>query len=150
MTAFNAKELKRFVKFALIGGLGTVIDFGIFNLLADLFAVSPVIASMCSFSCAVVSNFVWNRIWTFKDSHTKTMLQQFIQFVIVSVVGLIIRTPLLAWLITVFTNIAITTFHLAQNTAALIANNLALACAVGVVMIWNFIANRLWTFNDVK
>ncbi|MGD0709487.1 MAG: GtrA family protein [Anaerolineaceae bacterium] len=150
MTAINSKELGRFVKFMLIGGLGTVIDFGIFNLLADLFAVPPIIASICSFSCAVINNFVLNRLWTFKDSRTKTMAQQFVQFVIVSVIGLAIRTPFLAWLIKVFTNIATTSFHFSQNTTTLVANNLALACVVGVVMIWNFIANRLWTFNDVK
>jgi putative flippase GtrA len=30
-----------------------------------------------------------------------------------------------------------------------ISQNLALACSVGVIMLWNFFANRYWTYSDV-
>ena len=31
----------------------------------------------------------------------------------------------------------------------LLAKNLTLALAVGIVMLWNFFVNRYWTYNDV-
>jgi hypothetical protein len=31
-----------------------------------------------------------------------------------------------------------------------LGHNIALAFAVGVVMLWNFFANRYWTYNDVN
>jgi putative flippase GtrA len=30
------------------------------------------------------------------------------------------------------------------------ADNVVLAIAITIVMLWNFLANRYWTFNDVE
>jgi putative flippase GtrA len=35
-------------------------------------------------------------------------------------------------------------------TSQLVAENLALATAVIVVMFWNFFINRYWTYNDIS
>jgi putative flippase GtrA len=34
-------------------------------------------------------------------------------------------------------------------TPVLLGKNFTLVVAVGVVMLWNFFANRYWTYNDV-
>jgi putative flippase GtrA len=100
-----------------------------------------------SFSAAIVNNFLWNRYWTYPDSRSKTPRRQLVQFVIISIIGLAIRTPLFAFL----SNRLSTLIGLTQLPVDVefIGHNLALAIAVVVVMFWNFFANRYWTYNDV-
>ena len=150
MILINSKERSRFLKFATVGAIGAVIDFSIFNLLTSLFQFNPVVAQAISFSIAVTSNFIWNRYWTYPDSRSKSLSKQVIQFLIVNVIGLLIRTPLIAWLnpllITIFTQ-----FPLPFGISPIvIGHNIALAIAVGVIMLWNFFVNRFWTYSDVK
>lgn len=151
MSQINRRaELSRFLRFAVVGAIGAVVDFGVFNLLSAVIRIAAVPSSVISFTLAVISNFIWNRYWTYPDSRSKPIRHQLTQFSIVSVIGLIIRTPLFAWLekilVRVFTDI-ITPRSIITPTFA--GHNLALATAIVVVMLWNFIANRLWTYNDI-
>jgi len=61
----NSKEITRFLKFCVVGTLGALIDFGGLNLLILTFGFSKILANTCSFTAAVISNFIWNRLWTF-------------------------------------------------------------------------------------
>lgn len=148
------RELGRFLKFSVVGAIGAVIDFGLFNLLAVRGGVPPVPASVISFLAAVTSNFIWNRYWTYPDSRSKPLRRQATQFTLVSVGGLLIRTPALAlllgpctalaaWLLGIFPAAAEVT------SAETLGANLALATAVILVLFWNFFVNRYWTYADV-
>jgi putative flippase GtrA len=145
------KERTRFLRFAVVGTIGAVIDFGIFNLLSGLIGVPAIIASMISFTCAVVSNFTWNRFWTYPDSRSKKLSSQVIQFFVINLIGLGIRTPLFAvlekLLTNIFSSILPARFFV---TPIFVAHNFSLAFVIFVVMLWNFFANRYWTYNDVK
>lgn len=150
MIAANPKERTRFLRFAVVGAIGAVVDFGVFNLLAAV-GVLPVWSSVVSFITAVVSNFIWNRFWTYPDSRSKSVSHQMGQFVLVSLIGLGIRTPLFAFLEKVWVDFFTHTLQIRfwLLTPRLMGHNLALACAIVVVMIWNFFVNRYWTYNDV-
>lgn len=149
MTAIllNPRERTRFFRFAIVGTFGAIVDFGTFNLLMGLIGIAAVWASVLSFSAAIVNNFLWNRYWTYPDSRSKTPRRQLVQFIIISIIGLAIRTPLFAFL----GNRLSTLIGLTQLPVDVefIGHNLALAIAVVVVMFWNFFANRYWTYNDV-
>lgn len=147
----NPAERGRFLRFAVVGIIGAIVDFGTFNILENFFHVVPVVASMVSFSAAIISNFLWNRFWTYPDSRSKPVTQQLIQFAIISLVGLIIRTPLFAFMDHRFVDFAqvVDLPNLSIDLLESVAHNLALAIAVGVVMFWNFFINRFWTYNDV-
>jgi putative flippase GtrA len=147
----KTKETGRFFRFAIVGSIGAVVDFGILNLLANNGILPVVWASVVSFVCAVFSNFMWNRYWTYPDSRSKAMSKQIIQFFVVSFIGLGIRTPLFAWLERLFTKLA--PGILPKNfflTPTVVSHNIALAIVIVVVMIWNFFANRHWTYNDIS
>lgn len=148
----NPAERGRFLRFAVVGVIGAVVDFGTFNILESLFHVVPVVASIISFSAAIISNFLWNRFWTYPDSRSKPVSQQIIQFAIISVVGLFIRTPIFAFMDhTLIDLVRDANFpSLSGGQLESVAHNLALAFAVGVVMFWNFFINRFWTYNDVR
>ncbi|HHH81806.1 MAG TPA: GtrA family protein, partial [Chloroflexi bacterium] len=78
------RELSRFLKFCVVGVIGAVVDFGTFNLLANVLHVWSIGASMASFTAAVCSNFLWNRYWTYPDSRSKQLGAQLFQFALVS------------------------------------------------------------------
>jgi putative flippase GtrA len=156
MTSFisNPKERSRFLRFAMVGVIGAIVDFGTFNLLNGLFGVLPVIAQSISFVAAVFSNFTWNRYWTYPDSRSKAISRQLVQFTLVNSIGLAIRTPIF-----LLAEIPLTRFFLwlnlqhriiPVNLVQFFGHNAALAVAVLVVMMWNFLVNRFWTYNDIS
>ncbi|MBG0786247.1 MAG: GtrA family protein [Anaerolineaceae bacterium] len=145
----NKQERIRFLKFAFVGVTGTVVDFGLMNLLRLVFDIPLIWAQAISFTVAVFNNFLWNRFWTYPDSRSKAAHRQLIQFFLINVVGIAVRTPLITWLDKVILGL------LDSNAVSLplenfvISQNLALALSVGVIMLWNFFANRYWTYSDV-
>ena len=148
----NPRERARFFRFALVGVAGAVVDFGAFNLLSSVLGVQAVIASVISFTAAVVNNFLWNRYWTYPDSRSKPVARQLAAFTVISLIGLGIRTPLFAFLevrlIRLFERVSLPGLHFLSPT--FLGHNGALAIAVIVVMFWNFFVNRYWTYSDVK
>jgi putative flippase GtrA len=151
MILTNPRERSRFLKFAVVGTIGAVIDFGLFNLLVSFTIIPPLGAQAISFTAAVSSNFLWNRFWTYPDSRSKPVVRQLQQFFLINIVGLAIRTPLFGWLERLLVDLS-TSNHISYGilTPTVIGHNISLACAVGVVLLWNFFANRFWTYNDVS
>lgn len=146
----SVNEKSRLLRFAIVGAIGTVVDFGIFNFLINLTELDPVLCSAISFGFAVINNFILNRIWTFPDARKKNIWTQLIQFALVSVVGLIIRTPIFSLSEKLYASLAgrwIPNFLIPPEK---LGYNLALATAIVIVMIWNFFINRIWTFNDAN
>jgi putative flippase GtrA len=143
-------EAKRFVKFLVVGTVGAVVDFGTFNLLTALLHMPPVISSVISFLAAVTSNFFFNRHWTYPDSRSKRVWRQAAQFTFVNLIGLGIRTPLFAALIPVWRGFLDRGEVSLPFSVEQLSRNLALGCAVLVVLVWNFVVNRFWTYNDVR
>ncbi len=149
MILTNSRERVRFIKFAVVGAVGAVIDFSLFNIQTSLLNIPPIIAQAFSFTAAVTSNFLWNRFWTYPDSRSKAIHHQVIQFFVVNVIGLLIRTPLIGWLGPLFISLFSRLKLPLGLTPVTAGHNLALACAVGTVMLWNFFINRYWTYSDV-
>ena len=148
----NSRERTRFFRFAAVGIVGAVVDFGTFNLLTTLVGLTAVVASVLSFIAAIINNFIWNRYWTYPDSRSKPLGRQLIQFSAVSILGLLIRTPIIAILEPLFFRFfsGLAFLPIGFFSAEFLANNLALAIAVIVVMFWNFFINRYWTYNDIN
>jgi putative flippase GtrA len=150
MSILNSRrERIRFLKFSFVGVTGTIVDFGIMNLLRLVFNVPLVWAQVVSFICAVTNNFLWNRYWTYPKSRTRPVTKQLIQFFIINVIGILIRTPLLPW----FNNLILTLLDKLEVSLPInnlvISQNIALAASILIVTFWNFFANRYWTYNNI-
>jgi putative flippase GtrA len=146
----DTKERNRFFKFALVGAMGAVIDFGIMNLLSHWVIELPLVAAgTISFLCAVVSNFIWNRFWTYPESRSRPLLNQLGMFFLVNMAGVLIRIPILHFGEPPLLNFVENTLHTSHLSAEFYAKNFTLATAVGIVMLWNFFVNRYWTYNDI-
>jgi len=146
----NPQERTRFLKFMVVGAFGALVDFGIANILAHFFNMPLVYAGTISFICAVISNFIWNRYWTYPDSRSRPLARQLAMFFAVNVAGIAIRIPILKFgeppLLNTFQNL----YPSPIVTPEFLARNFTLAIAVGIVMLWNFFVNRYWTYNDVN
>jgi putative flippase GtrA len=149
MILSDAKERNRFLKFALVGTIGAVVDFGVMNLLTHFTDVSLVIAGTISFICAVISNFIWNRYWTYPESRSRPLLSQLGMFFLVNTAGVAIRIPILHYVEPPMMRLFENPLHISHANAEFYAKNLTLATAVGIVMLWNFFVNRYWTYNDI-
>lgn len=145
----NSKERQRFLKFAVVGVIGAVIDFGVMNLLTQTVNMPLVAAGTISFICAIISNFIWNRYWTYPDSRSRPLPRQLVMFFAVNIAGVAIRIPILHFVEPPFLRLLENMHPTDPNSAELLAKNLTLALAVGIVMLWNFFVNRYWTYNDV-
>ncbi len=143
-------ERTRFIKFAIVGAIGALIDFGVMNLLVWLVKATLVIAGSVSFICAVISNFTWNRFWTYPESRTKHVVGQLAQFTIVNAIGLVIRVPILKLGEPALDRVLEhSSLNLLASSHTFISHNLTLAIAIGIVMLWNYFVNRYWTYNDI-
>lgn len=153
MTAIlvNPRERRRFFRFLVVGMFGAVVDFGIENLLHRVFGLPYVWSGAISFICAILSNFLWNRFWTYPDSRSKPIVGQLVQFAIVNVTGLVIRIPILRFLEPEITKLfaKVPEKYLFLPYDAM-GENVTLAIAVGIVLFWNFFVNRYWTYSDIE
>ncbi len=146
----NPRERTRFLRFAVVGIFGAVVDFGVANALIRFFSTPLVLAGTISFICAIFSNFTWNRYWTYPDSRTKALIRQLIEFTIVNVAGLMIRVPILHFFEAPITRLfSRLPFTIPLFSAEFLGKNVTLAVAVIIVMFWNFFVNRYWTYGDV-
>jgi len=116
-------------KFGLVGGSGYFANLIVFALLTALLDVHHLLAAVAAFVVAVSNNFYWNRHWTFAAGDGAVHFQA-PRFLVVSVVGLIINLAVLEALV----------------ASGSVGELLAQAIAVAVVMPFNFVLNRIWTF----
>lgn len=132
-------EAKRFLKFAIVGTSGAVVDFGLLNLGILVFGLPKALANTISFSAAVVNNFLWNRLWTFPETRSSPFLSQFWKFALVSIAGYFLNQ-------TIFLGLD----HLLLYRLGTLGYNLSKAVATLVVLFWNFGVNRIWTYREVQ
>jgi len=163
------KELERFLKFAVVGAIGALIDAGtLFILQATILPPSlkepdwnVAIASTIAFIAAITSNFIWNRFWTYPDSRSRSWRRQMGQFAFISVIGWVARTIWITASHAALGNLLMPVFlpeiqifrpgYVPSETAeAKLGSMAAWLIGVIIVMIWNFFANRHWTYNDVE
>lgn len=157
----KSKEVERFLRFAFVGALGAVVDFGtLFILQATILppvdTTAVTIATTIAFIAAIISNFTWNRFWTYPDSRSRSMRRQMALFIFISVVGWLGRT---LWIANSYEYLGQTLMPVVLNYLpnydpsaageAKLGSMIAQLIGVVVVMFWNFFANRYWTYNDV-
>lgn len=132
------QEFTRFARFLAVGAAGTLLDFSILTVL-KLAGLPTLIANSLSFTAGLLNNFTWNRLWTFSDSVHTDWRRQLAQYAFISLIGLALNNLILLSLEGVFG---------AWLGSAQWAYLPAKVVATGVVVFWNYFANRSWTFKN--
>ena len=148
-------DLKKFVKFGLIGVLNTLVDFAVFYvmdrwviregptlvLLGAAVVTGPYLSNAVAYVVANVHSFVWNKLWTFekRDRVTRGEAARYLLtsagYVLISTVSLavcirILSLPVLAPLVP-------------EGYTNLLAK-LPTAC---VTIFYNYLMNKFWVFK---
>lgn len=123
------RQFKPFFKYSIVGATGTLIDIGALFFLVEYAHLPILLAATISFLCAVINNFILNKKWTFQN-RSKNYRKLFIKFFIVSCIGLILNN------FCMYTQVMI--LGIWYIYAKLITSLLVLS--------WNFLANKYWTF----
>jgi putative flippase GtrA len=136
----SPKEITRFLKFAIVGAIGMVVDLAVLTFAREVIGVSLSLAVGLGFMVAVISNFTWNRLWTFPESRTRPIATQLGQFTFINLIGLALNEVIVLGLHPLFGEVLV-------DPPAYLA---AKVIAIGVVLFWNYGANRIWTYRGIR
>jgi putative flippase GtrA len=118
-------------RFTAVGASGYLVNLATFALCVHALNLDYRLAAVVAFGVAVTSNFWWNRHWTFDAKHGHAGFQA-ARFFTVSVLALVVNLIALKLLV-------------GGGMSELPAQ----AISVAIAMPFNFIGNKLWTFDDV-
>ncbi len=110
------EKLKRWVKFNVVGGGGMIVQLFLLALLTQGLQVHYLLATLLAVEGAILHNFVWHELWTWKDKRSNS------------------RRALFSRLLR---------FHLANGTTSLVGNLVLMKLAVGHFQIPILAANLL-------
>ncbi|NSW45141.1 MAG: GtrA family protein [Bacteroidales bacterium] len=120
----------KFFKFSIVGFSGLIIDFSLTYLFRNILKVNQYIANAIGFIVASSSNYILNRIWTF-TSHNPQILGEYAKFLLVAIIGLLINTLVLYFLVSKLN----WKFYFSK------------LFAIGAATLWNFFINLIFTFK---
>jgi dolichol-phosphate mannosyltransferase len=134
-------QITRFIRFGVVGLSGVFVDMTFLYLLSDASTLAlPLTRSkIIAAELAIINNFLWNDIWTFKDiskqqPSKRQKIKRFIKFNIVCLGGLILNVLLLNFFFNVF------------GLNRYLANLLAIA----VVTFWNYWLNLKLSWRSTE
>lgn len=131
----NRRGVRQFVKFGIVGLSGFVVNLVVFTVLQHPLSLQErvhwyyVIYSI-AFLCGGLSNYVFNRIWTFRSSGHA--LREGISFLSVSAAALAV---------------ALIVGHLVAPSVGNGHKNWFISTVAAMVV--NFLVNKYWTFRSV-
>lgn len=156
----------QFVRFALVGGTGVVVNLVALVIVkrlgpqpeVALFALRPTafhvrwyhLYSTVAFLVANLWNFQLNRSWTFRTSRHSRWFKEYWPFLAVGMLGQAIGLVLLTLLMHHSSPIALPTDPLDDSTGLRTRLYWAQLIVIVVVTPLSFVLNKLWTFAAVR
>lgn len=121
-----------FVKYAIVGGVGTALHFGSLIVLVELAGMRAVAASGAGFVLVVAVSYFLNRHWTFASDSADSTLGSFAKYAAVSTSGLLLNTAVMYAVVDFLGG----PYLFGQAAVTLL------------VPISNYYFNRTWTFKE--
>ena len=124
--------LVQFLNFAWVGTVATALQYLVLIVLVQFGDLKPALASSLGYAAGAGINYLLNYYYTFASE--RRHFQAMLKFLTVAVIGLAVNSLI----------VAVATEKLRLHYL------LAQVIATGVVLMWNFSANRLWTFGPAR
>jgi putative flippase GtrA len=136
---------RQLISFALVGGVGFVLDFGVFNALRlTLFAPEahhegPILAKTISTAVAIAANWIGNRYWTFGPHRRSDSGKEAVEFLAVSLLGMGVGLACL-WV-----------SHYMLGFTSLLADNIS-SNVIGLILgsVVRFALYRHWVYHPER
>ena len=119
----------RFVKFGMVGVINTLVNWIIFFILNAL-GMYYILANIIAYILGTVNSYLWNTLWVFKYKD-KASTETTIKFIILNLIGLGLNTGILYVLVDLCN----------------LNKFIGLVITTGIVMIINYVVNKLWVFS---
>lgn len=130
---FQKEIFRQFIKFSLVGVINTIIDFSVYLFFSRLIGLYFLYANIIAILVAMTFSFIANKYWTFQNNEKK-IKSQYVKFTLVNGVYFLLNNMI------VFVLVEYLVFYdLGAKIIAVITG-----------LIWNFLANRHWTFKVKK
>jgi putative flippase GtrA len=123
--------IKRLIKFAFVGFVGTLVNISILYILTEFFNIYYIISEIIAFLISGLHNYIFNKIWTFNENIEEKIIQKYFKFITISLISLVVNLSILFILVE---------FYLIWYIHAEIG---AICCA----FLINFFGNKIWTFK---
>ena len=118
----------QFIKFGVVGAIATVIDFGLLIFLTEVFHINYLISATVAFTAAVIFNYLASMRYVFTHKEELSRRKEFIIFVVLSVIGLLINNGCM-WL-------GVELFAIDYRITKVVAT--------AIVVMWNFITRKIF------
>jgi len=123
----------QFFRYLFVGGIATVVDWGILFLLTDIAKIHHLVSAIISFIAGLAANFILSKALVFKQNEARVNpLWEFVSYAVIGVVGLGI-TELIMFVITDCFN---------QHYM------LSKVIATVIVLAWNYLARKIIIYKD--
>ena len=122
------KLFAQFVKFGIVGVIATAIDFALLIFLTEVFQVNYLVSATIAFSVAVIFNYLASMRFVFTHKEELSRRKEFIIFVVLSVIGLLINNACM-WL-------GVEIFAIDYRITKILATV--------IVTMWNFITRKIF------
>ncbi len=129
----DRKLTGEFFKYAIVGASGILVNLFFLYTLTESVRVYYLFSEIFAFLVATLSNFAFNKVWTFKEHMRENFVLKGIKFFLVAGFSLIVNLFFL-WFFTEFAGI----YYL-----------LSQVLASGFTLVTNFTGNKLWTFRKI-
>lgn len=126
---------REFAKFGAVGGVGLLVDLGVFNLVRHFTELPVVRASVIATVVAIAFNYVGFRYFTYKDRDKTRRTREFTLFFVFSAIGLVIQNGLLY----------AATYGFGWDTP--LQSNFFKFFGIGVATLFRFWSYRTWVFR---
>jgi len=94
-TRIRIERSQKFIKFGVVGFVGYLVNASTLFVFASLWYFPEWLSWFLSTELAIVSNFIWNNLWTFRAEQIKginQVIKKFLQFNLTSAGALLIQT----------------------------------------------------------
>ena len=125
----------RVLKFAVVGLSGIVVNMAVLIFCTEILEITYWISSIMAIEISIISNFVLNDIWTWKERSKKRLLHRFTQYHLSVGFTAIVFNWLLLILLTEIFNV----YYLLSNLIGILVGTAS-----------NFVLNDLWTFGKTS
>ncbi|WP_308167296.1 GtrA family protein [Catellatospora tritici] len=123
------------LKFAVVGGINTLVNFVVLNVMVlTIFPNGELKANVVATVVAMVTSYLMNRHWTYKDRPKDGVTREFVMFVIFNAAGLAIELAIMG------------ATKYALGLTSLFALNVAKFFGLGLGTIFRFFTYRTFVF----
>ena len=92
-------ELDRLVKFTLVGLSGVLVNEGFLYAFVRFLGWDKILANIPATELAILNNFAWNDLWTFRDVRRKPLPKRLLSFHIAALTGAVVQWIIYAGLV---------------------------------------------------